>query len=78
MHNYINFGPQLPTLVSLSMDRKPRPSVLLSECNFSNCTISFSGYPIASEKENRKSFGDIDTTKLFEGISVDELDNDFD
>ena len=59
------------------MAREQGPSVLLRGCSFSNCTISFSGNPVAScEKENRSSPGDVDTTELLEGISVDELYDD--
>ena len=67
-------GPHVPTPLSQSMARKKGPSVLLSGCNFSNCTISSSGNPVAScEKENRSSPGEVDTTELLQGISVDEL-----
>ena len=71
--------PHLLPPVSLPVaTRKPSHSLLLSGCNFTNCTISFSGNPIASSCENqsRSSPSDIDTTKLFEGISVDELYDD--
>ena len=70
-------GPHLPTPVSQSFARKQGHSVLLSGCNFSNCTILFSGNPVAScEKENRSSPGEVDTTELLQGISVDELYDD--
>ena len=70
-------GPHVPTPVSQSLARKQGPSVMLSGCNFSNCTISFSGNPVAScEKENRSSPGEVDTTELLQGISVDELYDD--
>ena len=63
------------TPVSLSMDSGKH--VLHSGCNFNNCTISNSGNPItSSENQSRSSPGDVDKTKLFEGISVDELYDD--
>ena len=66
--------PQLPTPVSTATRKPP---VLLSGCNFNNCTITFSGNPSGDcEYQSRSSPWNVDTTKLFEGISVDELYDD--
>ena len=64
------------TPVSMAI-RKPGHAVLLSGCNFNNYTITFFGNPSGGyEYQSRSSSSDVDVTKLFEGISADELHND--
>ena len=66
--------PQWPTPASTATKKPP---VLFSGYNLNNCTITFSGNPSGGgEYQSRSSPSDVDTTKFFEGISVDELYDD--
>ena len=52
--------------------QKSMPTMMLSGCNFTNCTIAFSGN-VVGESENKSDFN---FTELLEGISVDQVLND--